>query len=150
MAQKKFTQLPATSVPTGPEIAAWVQGGASVKGTILDIANFVTRRTIVSTATSTLTFDFSSRLKVVFVPNDVLASPQDVVFSNTDNAVEFDFIFQIFDVAAVITFPAGVGMNDVRWDSGSQEWTPDGTGYFKAHGVYNGSAWFVDISQSYS
>lgn len=38
MAQKKFTQLPAATTPTGSEILAAVQGGSSVQTTAIAVA----------------------------------------------------------------------------------------------------------------
>jgi len=108
---------------------------------ILDIAT-------VSTTSGTIDFDFALKQARKFLGSASFATAKSITFSNATNAVEFDFFFQITNVAAILTFPSSVIMNDVRWEAtGAKEFEPDGVGWFKGHAELKGSEWMVDISK---
>lgn len=104
----------------------------------------------VSTAGGTITLNFSDEEQRIFVGNAAFAAAKAVALSNSANAKRFDFIFTITNVSAILTFPASFVMNDVRWDTSSQEWEPDQTGTFKASAIFDGTNWIMDISQPYA
>lgn len=108
---------------------------------ILDISSVVTTG-------GTITFDFLLKQKNKFMGATGFATPKTIAFSNDTNALEFDFVLNITNVAAILTFPASVIMDDVRWEAtGAQEWEPDNTGFFKGHAEFDGTNWLVDISK---
>lgn len=106
---------------------------------------FLTTRSV-STSGGTLTLNFANIDDTVFYGDASFGSAKEIVLSNDTKAIRFVFTFEVSDVAAVITFPSSFVMSDIRWDSGSKEWTPDGTGLFKAQAIFNGSNWFLEIS----
>jgi hypothetical protein len=68
--------------------------------------------------------------------------------SNNTYAYKFTFLFEISGGLYVQTFPSSFIMNDVRWDSGAKTWTPQEEGKYKAEAWFDGTNWFLDISQS--
>lgn len=109
---------------------------------VLDIAN-------TSTAGSIIDFDFALKQQRKFLGSASFSTTKEITFSNDTNAIEFDFFFNITNVAAILTFPSSVLMDDVRWEAtGAQEWAPDGTGWFKGHAEFNGTNWLLDISKA--
>jgi len=101
-----------------------------------------------STASGTITFDFELKQSRRFQGSASFSTPKTIAFSNDTNALSFEFFFNITDAAAVLTFPSTVKMDDIRWDTGAKEWTPDDTGWFKGHAEFNGTNWLIDISKS--
>lgn len=104
----------------------------------------------VSTAGGTITLNFASEEQRIFVGSASFATAKAVALSNDSIARRLDFIFTITNVNAVLTFPAAFVMNDVRWNTSSQEWEPDQTGTFKASAIFDGTNWIMDISNPYS
>jgi len=102
-----------------------------------------------STASGTITFDFELKQKRTFWGSASFSTPKTIAFDNDSEAQEFDFVLNITNVAAILTFPATVTMDDVRWEAtGAKEWEPSGTGSFKGHAVFDGTNWKIDISQN--
>lgn len=100
----------------------------------------------VDTTGGTLTLNFTTKSRVSFVNSAPFAAAKAVAFSNDVNAKAFEFIFEITNVAATLDFPANTKASDVRWNSGTQVWTPNEVGIFKVTGVYSGSNWYLDFS----
>jgi len=102
-----------------------------------------------STTSGTITFDFELKQKRTFWGLTSFATPKTIAFSNDSEALEFDFVLNISNVAAILTFPSTVTMDDSRWEAtGAKEWEPSGTGSFKGHAVFDGTNWKIDISQN--
>jgi len=110
---------------------------------ILDIAT-------VSTASGTIDFDFALKQARKFLGSASFATAKSITFSNATNAVEFDFFFQITNVAAILTFPSSVIMNDVRWNTSGQTWEASEIGIYKASALFDGTNWIMDISNPYA
>lgn len=104
----------------------------------------------VSTAGGTITLNFGDEEQRIFVGSASFSAAKAVALSNSSNARRLDFIFTITNTNAILTFPASFVMNDVRWDTSSQEWEPDQTGTFKASAIFDGTNWIMDISNPYA
>lgn len=104
----------------------------------------------VSTSTGTITLNFDSTVERVFVGSATFATPKTIALSNATYASVLEFIFAITNVAAVLTLPAAFIMNDVRWETTGNTWTPDQIGTYKARAVFDGTNWILDISQPYA
>lgn len=103
-----------------------------------------------STAGGTITFDLESKTRRVFVGSASFGSAKTIALSNNSNALEIDFILDISNVAAILTFPSSFLMSDVRWEAtGAKQWEPDSTGKFKGHAIFNGTNWLLDITNPY-
>lgn len=104
----------------------------------------------VSTASGTVTLNFDTNVVRFFVGSASFATAKTIAFSNDSVALYFSFMFQITDVAAVLTLPSEVIMSDARWNTSSQEWTSFDTGKFRAKGDFDGTNWHVTITGPYS
>ena len=152
---KKYSQVrtenPAATL-TGAEIFVITQGGESVGTTVQEVANFAGGGGLsvasADTTGATITIDFDESYQRIFFGSASFATPKTIALSNDTNAVKLDFSLNITNVAGVLTFPAEFVMSDVRWDTATQEWTPDQTGIFKGSAFYDGTNWILDISQS--
>lgn len=101
----------------------------------------------VSTSSGTITLNFNNNGTATFFGSASFATAKAIAHSNDSNAVKYDFTFQITDVAAKLTFPAGYVMSDVRWEqTNPQEWEPAETGKYKATATYDGTNWWLEIS----
>lgn len=145
MPQKKFTQLDPGTSPTGAEITAHVQGGVSVRSTVL--LDTLSDRSTVDTSPATLDFNFSFKQHRIFACPTSFSSPKTISLSNASNALTFKFSFLIASGAA-LTIPEGFLMDDVRYASGPNIWVPDGEGKFTGEAFYDGTNWFLKISAS--
>lgn len=103
----------------------------------------------VDTSGATITLNFSNNGTATFFGSASFATPKTIAHSNDGNAVKYDFMFQITNIAAKLTFPAGYIMSDVRWEAvNPQEWEPAETGKYKATATYDGTNWWLEISAS--
>jgi len=103
--------------------------------------------TSVSTASSTITLAFASAVKKTFNGSASFAGPKTIAHSNDSLAVELKFLFEITNVAAVLTPPASYLMSDPRFDG--TDWTPLDTGKYKMVGDFDGTNWSVEILGPY-
>lgn len=92
-----------------------------------------------------VTLDFEITEQVLFTADAVIGSAKTWAFDNTTGAKKFDFIFTMSSLDAQ-TMPASVLMGDVRWNGTA--WTPTDLGKYRASGVYDGTNWLMEISQS--
>ncbi len=104
----------------------------------------------VSTTGGTITLNFGSEEMRIFVGSASFSAAKAIALSNSTVARKFDFIFTITNVSAVLTFPAAFIMDDIRWNTSTQEWTPEQTGTYKASAVFDGTNWILDISYPYA
>jgi hypothetical protein len=108
--------------------------------------------TVSTSASSTITLPFSNNIIVAFIGNLPIDEPKLIEITNvTAVHLQLIFFFEISDVAAVLEWETNVKMADVRWNSVSKEWTPDGEGLYKAVGHYNveDDEWLIDIGSVY-
>lgn len=138
--------LTSASVLDGTEIIGFSQAGNARKSTS-GVLGLITSLSVLTTG-GTITFDFASMNQRIFVGSASFGSAKGIALDNDTNAKRLEFTFNITNVAAVITFPSSFIMNDIRWNSGTKEWTPDSTGVFKGSAIYNGTNWILDISSS--
>lgn len=97
-----------------------------------------------STAGGTITLDFNGLPDVLFVGSASFATAKDIALANNSNALFMSFVFNVTNVAAVLTFPNEFVADDIRWDAGSQEWTPDQIGLFRLDAIFNGVDWMIE------
>src|SRR5687768_3370514 len=135
MSVKTVAQLKTTAAVIRDETAIGGNTKLRVYNMLVDLIDslcLILDLTSVSTAGATITFDFELKQARKFLGSAAFATPKTISFSNATNALEFDFVFNVSNVAEILTFPSNVIMNDVRWEAtGAQEWEPDGTGWFK-------------------
>lgn len=115
----------------------------------LTSSSYIDTLAVVTTG-GTITLNFASKADRIFVGATSFATAKIIDPTNDTVAKRLQFIFTITNVAAVLTFPSDFIMNDVRWNTGTQEWTPDETGTYKTEAVYDGTNWILDISQPYA
>lgn len=112
--------------------------GSGGSGDITDILPVIT-------SGGTVTLDFASKVKRIFVGSASFSTPKSVVLSNNTEANEYFLFLNITNVAAVITFESDYLSNIPGWDSGSKTWTPFNIGKFKFTGVYDGTDWWLSM-----
>lgn len=101
------------------------------------------------TSGGTITLNFNNNGTPTFFGSASFATPKTIAHSNDGNGVKYDFMFQITNIDAKLTFPAGYIMSDVRWEAlNPQEWEPAETGKYKATATYDGTNWWLEISAS--
>jgi len=102
----------------------------------------------INTSGASAAINLNSGKSVNFAGDTIITSAFTFSISNTTNASYFNLIFAITGVP-VITFPGSAWlMNDIRWNNGARTWTPVEEGLYKLTALWNGTYWFVDISQS--
>lgn len=104
----------------------------------------------VTTTGGTITLDFDlgnadDAIQKIFIGSATWASSKTLSFSNTTNALVFDFHFEVTNVAGTILCTSCI-MSDSNWDAGSDTWTPPSTGKFEMSGTYDGTNWKVKIA----
>lgn len=97
-----------------------------------------------------ISLPFGDEEETIFICTVDLSSAKSVDLLSDSNAKKFSFSFNVTNVAAVIEFPTEFIMNDVRWDSGTKEFTPDATGRFRGLAFFDGTNWLLDISGPYA
>ncbi len=105
-------------------------------------------RIISSTLGVSIFFNFNLKKKRLFVGSDPVTAPISVILANEANAIEYDFVLNIQDVAAILTFQSDYISNDVRWNASTKAFEFGEIGYYKGHAVNDGTHWFLDISPS--
>lgn len=104
----------------------------------------------VDTTGATLTIDFGSGVLAYsrrFFGSASFATPKTIALANNTNANHFTFIFEITDVAATLTFPAGFKSGDFRYNNPTAlMFTSTETGIFKVTGDYTGTSWILEFS----
>jgi hypothetical protein len=107
---------------------------------------------VVDTSGATITLDFAFKAQRVFVGNAAFATPKTIALANADNAVSFQFIPNISNVAAVLTFPTEFTMqnSDDRWVDASHQFTAEVTGKHKFVSTYDGTDYTTEASNPYS
>lgn len=144
--------LSPASALDGSEIVGLSQGGSPRRVTTQDIANLGSSGSVIgssslTTTGGTITMNFSDNIIMVFNGQTSFAAAKLIAHSNDSNAMKYDFMFEITNVAAKLTFPAGYIMSDVRWEqTNPQEWEPAETGKYKATATYDGTNWWLEIS----
>jgi hypothetical protein len=149
MANKKITELPAATLPivAGVKFEA-VQGGVNVQVDADDMpgsGGSTLDQIEVATAGGTITLDFDSKIERMFVGGAPFATPKTIAFDNDTVALLGQFVFDISNIAAVLTFPSDVIMqgSDSRWDAGAFEFTPDATGKHQFSISWDGTNWIL-------
>lgn len=99
-------------------------------------------------ATITLNFQVSSvdRQNVIFVGSASFTGSKTIAMSNTTNAKNFAFVFEITSFAgASITVPADWSLSSPDFTTGTT-WTPTANGRYRMTGFFANSLWevFVD------
>jgi hypothetical protein len=143
--------LPSTTsigTVTNTELS-YVDGVTSAIQTQLDTKESLTSAST-STAGGTVTLDMNSLRQKMFVGSASFATSRTMAFSNTTNALVFNFHFEITAVAATLVFPSDVVMSDPAWDTATQTWTPVATGQYLMSGTYDGTNWKVIISNPFN
>lgn len=107
---------------------------------------------VVDTSGATITLDFAFKAQRVFVGNAAFATPKTIALANADNAVSFQFIPNMSNVAAVLTFPTEFTMqnSDDRWVDASHQFTAEVTGKHKFVSTYDGTDYTMEASNPYS
>jgi hypothetical protein len=105
-------------------------------------------RVTVSTAGGTITLGFTSTADRIFVGSATFAGPKTIALATDTNAMRLEFMFEITNVLAVLTFPGTFSgdTTDTRWDQTAKTWTPDHIGIYKAYATYDGTTWIIDFS----
>jgi hypothetical protein len=153
MADKKITELPVASTPSGPELFEIVQGGVNKQTTITAILgitpeNFI--QDVVDTTGDTITLDFESKIYGNFSGSATFAAPREVVRTNQTNALKFDFMFEVTDVDVPIDFGADTRSTSALFVDGV--FTPQDVGLYKVTGTRYGPGgnWILDFRGVYS
>lgn len=142
-----FSASPAlTGTPTAPTAA----GGTNT--TQLATTAFVLAAQLSSvsssTAGGTITLDMNSLIQRMHIGSASFAGPKTLAMSNVTNSLLFNFIFEITNVAAILTVPADWLMSDLAFDGTT--WTPPQIGKYELGGSWDGTSWYVKIQGPFS
>lgn len=105
-------------------------------------------RADVDTSASVI-LDLANRQLREFLPSAVIDGARTWVLQNTNQAFEFLFRFTISGGPHVQTMPNDFEMADVRWNPATFEWTPIDDGNYEARGRFDGTTWYVTITDLY-
>lgn len=152
MANKKITELPSGSTPDGSELIEGVQAGVNKQFTFNQVtgsgipAVYVIDQSSASTASGTITLDMNSQRQRSFVGSATFSGPKTLALSNTTNSLFFNFIFEVTNVAAVLTMPSDFLMSS--GDFNGTDWTPPAIGKYEIGGAFDdtGNVWYVKVS----
>jgi hypothetical protein len=100
-----------------------------------------------SVAGGTITLDMDSTVQRIHVGSATFATAKIIAMSNTTGSLSFQFIFEVTNVAAVLTVPADWLMITLDFDGA--DWTPPATGKYVMGGSWNGTNWFVNVAGPY-
>ena len=111
----------------------------------LDDALHGPQSVVVSSSPITLTLNKNN---LIFFNAAAIGGARTWALSVTGGVVQFTFLFEISGGLYVQTMPSNfiLSNSDPRWDGSA--WTPLEQGKYKATGFYDGTNWFVEISQS--
>jgi hypothetical protein len=152
MANKKISELPSASAPTGVELLEVVQGGINKQSTSQDIANlglppvYTIDQVTTSVAGGTITLDMNSQIQRSHVGSATFATAKAIALSNTTNSMFFNFFFEVTNVAAVLTVPSDWLMSTDDFDG--TDWTPPATGKYEIGGSFDdlNNVWYVKLA----
>lgn len=147
----------AASTLTGTEIIPLSQGGSARRTTTQDIADLASisggsvDSATIDTSGGTITLNFQSVVSRIFIGSASFATFKTINYSENTNALKFEFLFQITDLAAVLTLPSNSLVNTTAgvWDSSGKTWTPNDIGRFTLTGTYDGTNWWIKIRGFY-
>jgi len=139
---KNLQSLTTATYPSLTELA-YVKGLTSAAQTQIDKNTL----TSVSTSTSggTITLDLNSHIQTIHIGSASFSSSKTIAFSNTTNALVFNFHFEVTNVAGTVVWPSNTYMADINWNTGSNTWTPPAIGQYECGGTYDGTNWKVKI-----
>lgn len=104
----------------------------------------------VDTTPGTLEFDFELKQQRIFKCSPAFGGTSKVInLSNFTNALKFTFIFELSGGAGItfVSIGSGIRMDDARWSLGPDIWIEPGDGKFLGEATYDGTDWFIKISQ---
>ena len=109
-------------------------------------AKYILDQATPSTAGSTITLDCNSQIQRSHVGSATFSAPKTLALSNTTNAMFFNFIFEVTNVAAVLTVPSDWLMSTDDFDGA--DWIPPATGKYELGGSFDdvNNVWYVKIS----
>lgn len=147
----------AASALTGAEMVGISQGGVARRTTAQDIADLATGSgggvddATIDTSGGTITFNFQEVVSRIFIGNASFATPKTIAYSEATNALKFEFLFQVTNVAAVLTLQSNSLVNAIAgiWDSTGKTWTPNDIGRYVLEGTYDGTNWWIKIRGFY-
>jgi hypothetical protein len=150
---KKISQLPIASTLTGAEIFELLQGGVNKQATVDLLINNVPEdfvQSVVDTSGTSVVLDFEGTLKGSFTGSVTFAVPRTVTRASESRAIEYDFMFEVTDVAATLDFGSDTRSPDARFLDGV--FTPQDVGLYKVKGTRYGPGglWLLDFNGVYS
>lgn len=101
-----------------------------------------------STAGGTITLDMDSKIQKMFVGSASFSAAKIIAMSNTTGSLQFQFIFEVTNVAAVLTVPADWLMSSANFNG--TDWTPPSTGKYVFGGMFDGTNWYVNDGGPYA
>lgn len=127
-------------------------GGDKINDNFDEVYLHLNTSSTVSVSGGTITLDFNQSgvgdlFKRKFVGGANISADKTIAFSNDSNAMEFSFLFEITG-GFYLQWPSAVIMNDMRWDTSTQRWTAVDSGKYRAKADFDGTNWYVEISQS--
>ncbi len=127
-------------------------GGEKINDNFDEVYLHLNTSETVSVAGGTVTLDFAQTgvgnlFKRKFIGSALIGANKTIAFDNNANAMEFSFLFNI-TAGFYLEWPSNVIMNDIRWDTSTQRWTALETGKYRAKADFDGTDWYIEISQS--
>lgn len=107
-------------------------------------------QSVVDTSGTSVVLDFEDTLKGSFTGSVTFAVPRTVTRANESRAIEYDFMFEVTDVAATLDFGSDTRSPDARFLDGV--FTPQDVGLYKVKGTRYGPGglWLLDFNGVYS
>lgn len=151
MEYSNYIETRDAAILDGSELVAGSQSGSAKRWTTQQIADLATGvavdRATVSTSASPITLNFQGEVYRIFVGSASFAAPRTIAYSENTNALKYEVLFEITDVAAVLTFPS----NSIVWsiagvyENVGKTWTANDIGKFKIEASYDGTNWWIKI-----
>jgi hypothetical protein len=140
LASPTFTGTPAAPTAAGGTNTTQIATTAFVQAAMLSSAT-------PSTTGGTITLDMNSQQQRMHVGSASFSSAKIIAMSNATNALQFQFIFEVTNVAAVLTVPSDWLMSSANFNG--TDWTPPGTGRYVFGGMFDGTNWYVNDGGPY-
>jgi hypothetical protein len=141
--------LTAAGALDGTEILGVSKSGAAKKTTSKDVVDFISTLNSVDTTGGTITLDLNNEIKRRFTGSTSFSAARDFELSNSTNAKEFFFIFELSATPSALQCPSDFISDSVDWDSGTDTWTAPAAGKYKIKGEFLNGEWWLTFNGPY-
>lgn len=157
MEYSNYIETRDAAVLDGTELLAGSKSGSAKRWTTQQIADLASGSggvddATVDTSGASITFNFQGVVHRIFIGNSSFASGKLIAYSENTNALKYEFLYEITNVAATLTFPSNSLVYTLTgsYDAPSKTWTPNDVGKYQLDASFDGTNWWIKIFGYYS